>query len=514
MKSVADDKKRLATVPEYSIPTRKGLAGVRAYDSDTLAGRDISSNHRHHQMHSSAPIYSSNDEDSAVESSHRYDSDNNEQEDVYRNLGFQGMFNDNMQPMYSNLKDWQRSDSTNAAHYQESDSSGDEFDNYKFFYNMIKTGRQRKKLSSRSRGGEFMMKRKKRRVYFCSLAKEIDVERLHDAFSEGHMNMVGKLYIDVLYLYENKVNSPNTNPNQQNKYHEAANHRKTLSTTEESSELSQDAHREPRARRRSSDISIIDDPSIYQEDATDKKARLPIETAGKLWQSGGKEAYVFNFGAVVFWGYNRGEELSLLNEIKKYILNGALTLAEFDRCDDDMAFVVSPTEAVTSIANDVITCPEDADIKSRLSVSFAIAQSSVLSLFESRIDTKIQEYKYIPETLALSGRVKLSQKELGNMIGDVLSIRHDVNLNSEIMSTPDFFWREDEAVITYRMTMAYLEMDSRTEVLNTRITMLRDLLVVLQHQSETILAVQLEWVIIWLIVISIVLEALMSIMHQ
>ena len=95
------------------------------------------------------------------------------------------------------------------------------------------------------------------------------------------------------------------------------------------------------------------------------------------------------------------------------------------------------------------------------------------------------------------------------MIGEVFVIRHDVNLNSEILDTPDFFWGEDEAVLIYRMAMNYLEMDTRTEVLNTRLNMLKELLEVLQQQHESAHNVKLEWIVIWLIVISVVVETLM-----
>lgn len=426
-------------------------------------------------------------------------------------------------------------------------SSSDEFDNYQLFYNMIKTGRQRKKFSARSRGGEFMLKRKKRRVYFCCIGNEIDVEGLHDHFFNGHLNMYGKLYIDVLYLYEKRdsekvTTQPILNVQGRNELErlDDRNLDSDLSISPKDQQGGFSMNEYDIRRSRSYTESYIKPNSTTEESSTslDKKIDIskrrsmsveyepkrsdshddnlreqPIDSAAKLWQVSGKEIYVFNFGAVVFWGYPRGEEAAMLAEIRKFIVKGELDSMEFNRCEDDMAFVVSPTETSITIANDVISCPGDVDIKSRLAVSFAIAQSAVLALFEGRIDGKVQEYKYIPENLAMSGRVKLPQKKLGNMIGDVLAIRHDVNLNTEIMSTPDFFWREDDAVVIYRMTMKYLEMENRTEVLNTRLNMLKDLLVVLQQQSESVLAVQLEWIVIWLIVVSIVLEILSVLGH-
>ncbi len=50
-------------------------------------------------------------------------------------------------------------------------------------------------------------------------------------------------------------------------------------------------------------------------------------------------------------------------------------------------------------------------------------------------------------------------------------------------------------------------MSGRTEVLNKRLDMLRELLDVLQQQMENAHAVKLEWIVIWLIVIEVVLQA-------
>jgi hypothetical protein len=98
------------------------------------------------------------------------------------------------------------------------------------------------------------------------------------------------------------------------------------------------------------------------------------------------------------------EVQELLAHIEKFIVKGPLSQEEFEAGEDDMAFVTSFESAEISIANDVISLPPYASVKQRLAVSFAIAQSAVLSIFENRVEQKIEEYKYIPETLAKSGR--------------------------------------------------------------------------------------------------------------
>lgn len=339
------------------------------------------------------------------------------------------------------------------------------------------TGRQRKKLAARSKGSDFQQRRRKKRIYFCCVGNEIDLEALYDALEIDENNgyrWEGKMYEDVLHLCIPV---------------------KPLADTIDGF----------------TSAGECETPTVNKnnDDILHSPQRLQSHTSGTLYNENLKEVFIFAFGAAVFWNFHRQDEKKILNVIREYVVKGVLSEDEFKAGQDDMAFV---TDAITdhiSIANDVINLPEDSSAKSRLSLSFAIAQSAILAIFESRVDQKIYSYQYIPETLAAYGTVRLTASQLGNMIGEVYVIRHDVNLHTEILDTPDFFWKEDVAVEqVYHMTMKYLEMANRTDVLNKRVDMLRELLRVLQRQHENLHGVKLEWIIIWLILISLILEVL------
>lgn len=51
-------------------------------------------------------------------------------------------------------------------------------------------------------------------------------------------------------------------------------------------------------------------------------------------------------------------------------------------------------------------------------------------------------------------------------------------------------------------------MGGRTEILNKRLDMLRELLDVLQQQMETAHATKLEWIVIYLIVVEVLLQGI------
>ena len=92
------------------------------------------------------------------------------------------------------------------------------------------------------------------------------------------------------------------------------------------------------------------------------------------------------------------------------------------------------------------------------------------------------------------------------MIGEVFVVRHDVNLHTEILDTPDWFWNNRDVEDLYKMVDAYLELNTRTAILNKRLDLLREMLTMLQLQHENHHTVKLEWIVIILILASVFVE--------
>ena len=369
----------------------------------------------------------------------------------------------------------------------------DEFgENLSLANKTVRTGRQRKKLAARSKGGEFRTKRRKRRVYFCCVSSDIDVQKLYDYLVGAGSLLNGwkyEQYADVLRLFKpgvdetslggggigagsNPISIPQTSReaedidraltppvhtylpgySTQNQPMNIPTHRPIPTgfatdrdrTFDRSQSMDGDfagslgsASSLPERDTLGMRIGLVL-PSSDAQDAiglSSARSTMPMNSgsketpkesssshSSKLSGIGAQEVFVFDFGAAVFWGFSRGEETNLLKTIRMFVVKGLVGASEFQSGEDDMAFVTTPEIDTITIANDVITLPEDAPTKQRLSVSFAIAQSTVLAIFEARIDRKIEEYKYIPEALAACGKVNLTERQLGIMIGKYCTV--------------------------------------------------------------------------------------------
>lgn len=315
-----------------------------------------------------------------------------------------------------------------------------------------RTGRQRKK-AARGKHSEFQALEVKRRLYFCCISSEIDLVELDFNLAR---NYTTRVYGNALCI-SNIVNRKSAK-----KYHE--------------SNLDHD----------SGDGSHMFDPTVQSV------------------------VFVFDFGTVVFWGLFEVDEMNLLTDIRKFVkITGEIEGKEFESGEDDMAFIAASSESASiSIANDLLRIPDPCHMKELLAISYAISQSTVLAIFEERIDQKVEEYKFIPETLSEKGKISMPLDRVGMMIGDIFVIRHGLNLHSYILDTPDFFWDEDKYKPNYSKMMSYLEMEGRITVLNKRLDMLKELLDMLQRQIHNAHATKLEWIVIWLIIIEVVIEVI------
>ncbi|CAH0480595.1 unnamed protein product [Peronospora belbahrii] len=216
-----------------------------------------------------------------------------------------------------------------------------------------------------------------------------------------------------------------------------------------------------------------------------------------------KDAFYFATGCAVFWGLTRAEEQAHLMAL------GAFSVGPVKQVEvEDMDYMYGDSSI---IHNDAITLSSNR-ASEKLAVSFAMAQSSKLDVFEERVEETIRETKHVPQNLAVTGSIQYSQGDISKLIGRLFIERSDVNLNSDMLDEPDFFWEDDEYEPLYKKVMKYLNVDNRVQILNTRLDILRELLDVLSqqlaHQHDT----KLEMIVIWLIVAEVAVQVVWNIL--
>ncbi|GBG31225.1 Required for meiotic nuclear division protein 1-like [Hondaea fermentalgiana] len=225
-------------------------------------------------------------------------------------------------------------------------------------------------------------------------------------------------------------------------------------------------------------------------------------------RSGHREVFLFGFGCIVCWNWeSEDHEMRLVRSLAPFSRR-MLDEDAAESASDDMEYFFG---SQSRVRNDTIEL-SSGDPVERLAVSFAIAQSSLLSVYEYRLDQIIERNEHIPITLAREGKIHMSQTAISREIGRLFLERNMINLESDILGTPEFFWHHDEFDPVYRRMCDYMEQDDRLEILNKRLDCVRELLDVLSSQVENQHASKLEWIIIWLILCEVVVQVVWGVL--
>ncbi|NOT12180.1 MAG: RMD1 family protein [Methylococcaceae bacterium] len=204
---------------------------------------------------------------------------------------------------------------------------------------------------------------------------------------------------------------------------------------------------------------------------------------------------VFAYGAVVHWNVSPQQQ----SQLHALLLNHAENpLAHKE--EDNFTFELDcPT---TRIIEDHIEV-ESSDPMLLFSLSQGMAQSIKLASFETHAITTINNTRYIPNSLAENGKIKLSRRQIAKIRGQLFLTKSDIILNYDLLDTPDFFWEYPEYEDYYGITAKYLEISQRTEVLSKKLETIHELFQMLADEQNHRHSMILEWIIIWLIAIEI-----------
>jgi len=250
-------------------------------------------------------------------------------------------------------------------------------------------------------------------------------------------------------------------------------------------------------------------------------------------------AYYFQYGCVVLWNFTPQGESRIIEQTRRLFAREPHAQPEVD----DFAYVLlDQADAKPHVHKDVIYL-SSGDSMEKLAVSFGLGQSAKLSVFERTTEMTIAETRHIPEQLAAGGSISLSRfaararsaarrapsaerrvsclptlggagvwlirpsplplarNEISMRVGQLFVDRSQVNLHSDMLDTPAFFWEEAEWEPLYQRTAKYMEIEKRVSVLNHRLDIIADLFDMLASEMHEKHASNLEIIVIVLIVI-------------
>ncbi|KAJ5642923.1 uncharacterized protein N7484_005430 [Penicillium longicatenatum] len=281
------------------------------------------------------------------------------------------------------------------------------------------------------------------------------------------------------------------------------------SSTQSGSEQAQQAPEIPPPRRRHSSgesHSILRDLPSPAATASSSRSPAPARTLYNV-----AEMFVFGYGVVVFWNFTERQEKDLLADLAFATSSATGTpiplttmpLHEEDFETEEFHFEYSTEISRPRVYNDMITL-RSGDHMIKLAISHGISQSTKLCFFEEVMARQMADAKDVPRRLAVTGKLGMKREEVFRILGRLFKSRVEVNLSSNMLDVPNFFWESEPTLYPlYLAVREYLEIKPRIQVLNERCRVFLDLAEILSDSIADNRTSHQTWIIIVLIVISI-----------
>ncbi|RAW00684.1 RMD1 family protein [Pseudochryseolinea flava] len=212
--------------------------------------------------------------------------------------------------------------------------------------------------------------------------------------------------------------------------------------------------------------------------------------------SGGKFQYYFNFGVVVFAGYTEDEMKWAVKAVLAHQKNPVNNWLRDDHeisCQDGATLAYEFDEVVV----------DKLDVKVIRITMFNLAQSVALDHYHDVSDGLLTEVKGFANQLELTGKLKISRKNMMRFLGKALNTQNDIAENIYIFDAPDLVWDDQyldklhQGLIKhFDLRVRFSEVEYMLRIIEDNLTVFREII----HQRESSL---LEYIIIILILVEV-----------
>lgn len=214
-----------------------------------------------------------------------------------------------------------------------------------------------------------------------------------------------------------------------------------------------------------------------------------------------RDLFIFKEGSVVFWNFPEVERKAVLRLLKLH-----------EEGSYDCALVQQEVEALeychngnkAKFVNGRVFLPSEGDTDlEKYTFSNGMALSVKLAIWEASLDAYVESIESLIEDMKQGRKIRMSRQQVFRKTGELFSLRHLINLGSDLLDTPDFYWDRQNLENLYLKVVKYLNIERRTKVMNEKLTHCCELMDLLGHHLEDKHHVRLEVMIIVLIMVEI-----------
>lgn len=251
----------------------------------------------------------------------------------------------------------------------------------------------------------------------------------------------------------------------------------------------------------------LDNQGLYQPLQLPSDAEEVIHVSAKYKvDEKPREIYFFSEGSVVFWNVPDLEQQNVLRFLKPFETNSYdpdLVNAE----KEDMDYIYSEKGPKFSKGRIILHSEGNTDFYT-YTFSNGLALSVKLAMWEATLESYIDSMEWVTENMKKGEKISMTRDQVFKKRGELFALRHVINLSSDLLDTPDFYWDRQDLEHLYQQICNHLNIAKRTKVMNERLSYCSELIDLLGNHMNDKHHVRLEWMIIILIMVEVMFECI------
>ncbi|XP_012038506.1 required for meiotic nuclear division protein 1 homolog isoform X4 [Ovis aries] len=232
---------------------------------------------------------------------------------------------------------------------------------------------------------------------------------------------------------------------------------------------------------------------------------MGVENSAKEGDPG--TIFFFREGAAVFWNVKDQTMKQVMQVLEKHEIQPyEIALVHWE--NEELNY--TKTEGQSKLHRGEIRLNSELDLDDAILEKFAFSNALCLSvklaIWEASLDKFVESIQSIPEALKAGKKVKLSHEEVMQKMGELFALRHRINLSSDFLIAPDFYWDRENLEELYDKTCRFLSIARRVKVMNEKLQHCMELTDLMRNHLTEKRTLRLEWMIVVLITIEVLFE--------
>lgn len=178
-----------------------------------------------------------------------------------------------------------------------------------------------------------------------------------------------------------------------------------------------------------------------------------------------RDIFFFREGSVVMWNLSETEAKSVLRNLQQFEINPYdVETVKNEKEFMSYSYVEDMNGALKNETFYIQSCTEG-DLE-KYAFSNAMTSSVKLAIWEATLDVYINGLASVTSDLKEGRKIRMSRATVLRKTGELFALKHLINLDSDLLETPDFYWDREDLERLFAQTCAYFSIAKRKRVSN------------------------------------------------